>query len=81
MKHLMILLASLAMFACSGGDADRSAEEAADAAIDATEGPSANVIEEAAEAMHTAIDKAEGVEDAIMESVEALDEAIEEATD
>ncbi len=74
MKHILILLASLALFACGGGDTDRSAEDADD------EAP-ANAIDDAADALHSAIEKAEGVENTIMESKEALDEAIEDATD
>lgn len=70
MKSVLIVMASLVLFACGGDDSDRSAEKAP-----------ANVIDELADTMHSAIDKAEAVEDLLMENKEALDEAIEEATD
>lgn len=70
MKSVLIVMASLVLFACGGDDSDRSAEKTP-----------ANVIDELADTMHSAIDKAEAVEDLLLENKEALDEAIEEATD
>jgi hypothetical protein len=69
MKHLLILLASLSLFACGGGD---SAEDAA--ADSAT-----NAIDDAADSMHDALDKAENVGAILEDSKVAIDDAVEEA--
>ena len=66
----MIGRASRVWLTGGSADSDRSAEKA-----------TANVIDELDDTMHSAIDKAEAVEDLLLENKEALDEAIEEATD
>jgi hypothetical protein len=75
MKHLLIMLASLALFACGGGDAGGSTEETVEAAADSTTG----AVEEAAEAMHDAMDKAEDVGAVLEDEKKAIDEALEAA--
>ena len=65
MKNLTILFASLILFACGGSD---SAEDSM-----------ANPIDETAEAMHDALDKANEVEAILEEQKQAIDQALEEA--
>ena len=64
MKHLLILLTSLALFACGGGDSGGSAEEAADTAKEAA----SDAMESAGDAMESAGDAMEAAGD----SMEAL---------
>jgi len=66
MRHLLILFASSMLFAC-GGPAE-----------DATESKG-NVIDETADSMHTALDKAENVGAILEEQKKAIDDALEEA--
>ena len=70
MKNLLILLASLALFACGGSDSGGSTEEAVDAAATAVEeaaSDASDVVEGSAEdlaqGMHDAVDAAEDVGD------------------
>jgi hypothetical protein len=72
MKHLLIMLASLVLFACGGGD---SADDAVDAAADSA----TNAIDDAADSMHDALDKAENVGVILEDSKVAIDDALEEA--
>jgi hypothetical protein len=72
MKQLLIMLASLTLFACSGGD---SADDAVDAAADSA----TNAIDDAADSMHDALDKAENVGAIVEDSKVAIDDAVEEA--
>ena len=65
MKHLMILFASSILFSCGGGDS--------------SEGSAANPIDETADSMHNALDKAEAVEAILEEQKKAIDDALEEA--
>ena len=65
MRNLTILFASLILFACGGSDS--SADRAA------------NPIDETADAMHDALDKADGVEAMLEEQKQAIDDALEEA--
>jgi len=66
MKHLQILFLSLALSAC-GGSSDEAAES------------TANPIDETADAMHDALDKAENVGAILEEQKKAIDDALEEA--
>ena len=68
MKHLLLLLMSLALFACGGGDP--STEETAE-----------DVVKEAGETMRDAMDDAEAVEDLLKEKAEEVDEAVDDATE
>ena len=77
MKQLLILLASLALFACGGGDAGDTADDAAEIVEEAAETEG----EEIADAMHDAMDKAKDVEAILADGKEATDDAIEEAED
>jgi ABC-type glycerol-3-phosphate transport system substrate-binding protein len=75
MKHLLVLLASLALFACSGGDSGGSAEEA----VETVEEPAETVGADVAHSMQDAMDKAAAVGDTMEEHKDAIDEAVEEA--
>jgi ABC-type transporter Mla subunit MlaD len=82
MKQLLIMLASLALFACGGSDSGGSASDAADSAVEAAEeaaDSAGNAIDEAAAAMHGAIDKAEGVGQVLEDNKDAIDEALDDA--
>lgn len=68
MKHLLLLLTSLALFACGGGD--QSTEETAE-----------DVVKETGEAMRDAMDDAAAVEDVLQEKKDDVDEAIDDATE
>ena len=71
MKHLTILFASSLLFACGSGDSSDSS--------DSSEGRAANPIDEKADSLHDAMDKAHEV-DAILEGQKnAIDDALEEA--
>jgi hypothetical protein len=61
----MILFASSILFACGGDD---SSEDSA-----------ANPIDETAAAMHSALDRAEGVSAILEEQKKGIDDALEEA--
>ncbi len=75
MKQLLILLASLTLFACGGGDTGDAAEEAAEVVEEATE----TVGKDVADTMQDAIQRAEDV-GAILEQEKAdIDAAVEEA--
>jgi len=65
MKHLLILSASSILFACGGGDS--------------SEGRAANPIDEKADELHDALDKAENVGAILEEQKKAIDDALEEA--
>ena len=65
MKKLAILFVSSILFACGGSDS--------------SEDRTANPIDDTAEAMHNALDKAEGVEAILEEQKQAIDDALEEA--
>ena len=69
------MLASLALFACGGGDTGDTADDAAEIVEEAAETEG----EEIADAMHDAMDKAKGVEAILVDGKEATDAAIEEA--
>jgi len=86
MKHLPILLASLAIFACSGADSGGSADGAADATADgvaetadSSTGSVADGIDEAAAAMHDSMQKAEDVGAILEDEKDAIDAALDEA--
>ena len=68
MKHLLLLLTSLALFACGGGDS--STEETAE-----------DVVKEAGESMRDAMDDAAAVEDVLKEKADEVDEAIDDGTE
>jgi len=74
MKYLLALLASLAMFACSGGDSGGSAEEA----VGTVEEPAESVGADVANSMQDAMEKAAAVGDTMEEHKEAIDDAVEE---
>jgi hypothetical protein len=74
MKYLLALLASLAMFACSGGDSGGSAEEA----VETVEEPAESVGADVANSMQGAMEKAAAVGDTMEEHKEAIDDAVEE---
>lgn len=74
MKHLLILWASLALFACGGGDSPSSAEDAMDSAGEAME-------EAATEAGDEMDDAAESAGDMVDETEEAAGDMTDEAAD
>ena len=76
MKQLLILLASLALFACGGGDTGDSAE---DAVAETVEETAETVGESISDAMHDVMEEAEDVGDILEEKKAALDDAIEDA--
>jgi hypothetical protein len=65
MKHLLILFACSILFACGGGDS--------------SEGQAANPIDEKADELHDALDKANEVEAILEEQKKAIDDSLEEA--
>jgi hypothetical protein len=65
MKHFLILFASSILFACGGGDS--------------SEDRTANPIDETADSMHNALDKAENVGAVLEEQKKSIDDALEEA--
>ena len=65
MKHILVLIATLILFSCGGDD---SSEDSA-----------ANPIDETANAMHDALDKAEDVGAILEDQKAAIDDALEEA--
>jgi len=65
MKYLTILFASVFLFACGGGDS--------------SEDRTANPIDETADSMHSALDKAENVGAVLEEQKKSIDDALEEA--
>ena len=65
MKHLLILFACSILFACGGGDS--------------SEGRAANPIDEKADELHDALDKANEVEAILEEQKKGIDDALEEA--
>jgi hypothetical protein len=65
MRHFLMLFASSLLFACGGGD---SSEE-----------KTANPIDETAESMHNALDKAENVGAVLEEQKKSIDDALDEA--
>lgn len=75
MKHVLILLASLAMFACGGGDTDDAAEEAAEVVEEATE----TVGKDVADTMHDAMRRAEDVGAVLEQNKADIDAAVEDA--
>ena len=75
MKHLLILLASTALFACSGGDSGDPAEETVETVEESAETVGADI----ADSMQEAMDKAAAVGDKLEEHKDAIDEAVDEA--
>jgi hypothetical protein len=74
MKHLLILIASMALFACSGGDSGAATEETVEEAAD-------TVGADIAETMQGTMDEAAAVGEKMQEHKDAIDDAIEEAED
>jgi len=64
MKHFLILIVCSILFACGG---------------DSTDGRAANPIDEKADQLHDALDKAHEVEATLEEQKKAIDDALEEA--
>jgi len=85
MKHLLILLASMALFACSGGDSGGSAEEAVDNAADTVEEAAGSAMDATEEAMddaaQTAGDMADSAEDESANVLEATEAKLDAAAD
>ena len=75
MKQLLILLASLTMFACGGSDTGDAAEETVEAVEDATE----TVGKEVADTMQDAMRRAEDVGAVLEQSKLDIDAALEDA--
>ena len=75
MKHLLILLTSLALFACGGDDTSGSTEKVVETDEETVETVGADV----ANSMQDAMDKAAAVGDTMEEHKNAVDEAVEEA--
>ena len=75
MKHVLILLASLAMFACGGGDTGDAAEEAAEVVEEATE----TVGKDVADTMQDAMRRAEDVGAVLEQNKADIDAAVEDA--
>ena len=65
MKYFLILFACSILFACGGGDS--------------TDGRAANPIDEKADELHDALDKANEVEAILEEQKKGIDDALEEA--
>jgi len=68
MKHLTILVASSLLFACGSGDSG-----------DSSEGQATDPINEKADALHDAMDRAQEVEAILEEQKQSIDDALEEA--
>jgi vacuolar-type H+-ATPase subunit H len=75
MKQLLIFLASLALFACGGGDTGDAAEEAAEVVEEATE----TVGKEVADTMQDALQRAEDVGAVLEQNKKDIDAALEDA--
>ncbi len=75
MKHVLILLASLAMFACGGGDTGDAAEEAAEVVEEAPE----TVGKDVADTMQDAMRRAEDVGAVLEQNKADIDAAVEDA--
>jgi len=68
MKYLMILFASSMLFACGSGESS-----------DTGENRTANPIDQKADELHDALDKANEVEAILEEQKKSIDDALEEA--
>ena len=75
MKHVLTLLASLAMFACGGGDTGDAAEEAAEVVEEAPE----TVGKDVADTMQDAMRRAEDVGAVLEQNKADIDAAVEDA--
>ena len=76
MKQSLILLASLALFACGGNDSADTAVGVAEEMAEEVVEPAGSIVEEAADGMHDhdAMTEAEGVADILQESQDAVDD-------
>jgi hypothetical protein len=75
MRNLPILLLSLALFACGGGESDDSSAAAVETVDESPQTVGADV----ADTMQDAMDKAANVGELLDEQKAAIDEALDEA--
>jgi len=71
MKHLIILFATSMLFACGSGESSDTS--------DSSENRTANPIDQKADELHDALDKANEVEAMLEEQKKSIDDALEEA--